>query len=245
MKAYASSFQSFWADSHHLLLARILILVSAPAAAAGFYAHVRTRVDQVAIFCVLYLTVVLVFPTTQGVRFLMPLLPFYVFYVLKGFEVVGERIRAWRGGMTALPWPGLQAAGTASFVLLSTACYAAYYPPLLGQRADFQSHEFSALCDFLRTQRPDQTVVVFTKPRLLSLMSGQPAARYALTHDVSVMQRNLDELHASLLVKSSDRDGDFENDQMYLQPFIEAAGLPRLFDNGRYAVYSLNSRANQ
>jgi len=56
------------------------------------------------------------------------------------------------------------------------------------------------------------------------------------------MEENFAALDAELLVTSTDTEGDFAYDHVYLRHFIDATGPPLIYDNGRYAVYLIRPR---
>lgn len=225
IQTYSVAFELFWAEPHDLMIARVIILMTAPLAILGFYSRIRRQIEPMDTFAVLYVASLLIFPTTQGARFLLPMFPLYLIYAMTGFEIAQAR------------HPRVALAGGVLLAILASGAYGIAYSRLLKPRTTFANPEFRELCTFLRTRFPAGTIAVFAKPRALSLLAEQPAARYPLTNDAGEMQENLAALHAELLVTSADTGGDFEYDHVYLRHFIDATGPPLIYDNGRYAVY--------
>jgi len=215
IQTYSVAFELFWAEPHDLMVARVIILMTAPLAVLGFTMRIRRQVEPMDTFAVLYLAFLLIFPTTQGARFLLPAFPLYLIYVMSGLKAT----HTWR--------PRVALAGGVLLAVLASGAYGIAYSHLLKPRTTFANPEFRALCTF----------AVFSKPRALSLLAHQPAARYPLTIEAGAMQKNLAGLDAELLVTSTDTEGDFAYDHIYLRHFVEATGPPLIYDNGRYAVY--------
>ena len=63
--------------------------------------------------------------------------------------------------------------------------------------------------------------------------------------DAGEMRENFAALDAELLVTSTDTEGDFAYDHVYLRHFIDATGPPLIYDNGRYAVYLIRLHQKQ
>jgi hypothetical protein len=225
IRTYSVAFELFWAEPHNLMIARFIILMTAPLAMRGFYCRIRRQIEPMDTFAVLYAVSLLIFPTTQGARFLLPMFPLYLIYVMTGFEIARAR------------HPRVALAGGLLLAIVAAGAYGIAYSHLLKPRTTFANPEFRELCTFLRTRFPAGTIAIFSKPRALSLLAGQPAARYPITLDAREMQENFAALDAELLVTSTDTEGDFAYDHVYLRHFIDATGPPLIYDNGRYAVY--------
>jgi hypothetical protein len=55
-------------------------------AVVGLWERTRRRITIFEVFPVFYVMVLLVWPSTQGLRFLLPLLPLLVFYAIYGLD---------------------------------------------------------------------------------------------------------------------------------------------------------------
>ena len=168
---YAQEFSALWDTGlDHLaffeLLRKGFTLYAVAAIAIGFLSRVRRSPTTMELFGVLYVLVILAWPAYQGFRFLLPVLPMAVLYLVIGARALAGRFR----------WTALCRATMVATILIPVASYASYYafhvPP--AERFEVTDAPSLALFSFLR-ETPEDAVFVFSKPRVLSLMTGHRA----------------------------------------------------------------------
>lgn len=164
---YAQWASSFWDNGGWEALRKGLFVISATLASIGFVRSMRNRVTELEVFCLAYLALILIWPSFQGFRFILPVLPFFVLYMLVGVRsVVASKIG---GRFVALRWLGPLG------ILLVTSTYGAHYLRSTDEPRDdpIRSPDASQFFRFLREETPPNSVMVFVKPRILALFSGR------------------------------------------------------------------------
>ncbi|MFN7950265.1 MAG: hypothetical protein U0610_00920 [bacterium] len=158
LDVYARALSVVWANGYWLVPRAALTGLTIVLAFVGWAARVRRGVSIAEAFLVPYLGIVLAWPSEQGTRFLLPILPLLFAYALVALE------RAHR----ALP---------ALFVAAALASYGARYTtldfgPLTSGVSTASARELFA---FLRSRTAPDDVIAFRKARAISLFTGRPA----------------------------------------------------------------------
>ncbi|MBN2070472.1 MAG: hypothetical protein JW814_03355 [Candidatus Krumholzibacteriota bacterium] len=238
---YARSFGELWVNGYSDLSASIISLVFLLAAVAGFIMNLffteagrdmegRPRHDRwtIEIFLFLYLCPILIFPGYGGSRYMMPLIPIYIFYALSAFRVL-------------LRITGRERTGV---MLIATVLLITYSGAF--SKADFGPIEEGPYCrasvelfDFIRGETDTGDIFIIGKPRVLSLYTGRTATVY---HDMESIEELLalaSEVKAGYLIK-----GPFERDSDILLPIINSGGqnLKRVYINEDFEVFRIIDR---
>jgi hypothetical protein len=163
---YAGSLRLLWDGGRWPLLAYGVIAGTTLLAAWGLVERLRGRITIVEIFVLLYPLPVLTFRGYQGLRYLVPLVPFYLFYALWAVE----RLRLTRplaGRVALIAW-----------VAVIGLSYGLRYPGMAyGHLRDgVGTPDAVDLFAFVKTGTPASAVLVFRKPRALSLFAERHAA---------------------------------------------------------------------
>jgi hypothetical protein len=175
---------------------RVLSLLVSALAIAGFVATGLRRVTLSEILVVVTIAIILIFPWTPF-RYLLPLLPFFVFYVLTGATSCYGWLRRHTPGGTqaALAVPGVVAA---CFVALNIYTNTAYilkkYSGVPAERPEwiraFVEHQ--ALFQWIRDNIPADQTLLSANPPQLYLYTGlktMPAGNAALRRDILAQNR--------------------------------------------------------
>jgi hypothetical protein len=142
-------------------------------AAAGAWAR-RRKDGGLLTFAVMYATVLLAWPSQQGIRFVLPLLPLFVYFAIQGMRsgartMFGERSH-WTGFFVRAPWVAL------AIAFLSLSAPKAYANLRSDRRAPGAfDDESAAMYRFIGESTPSDAKIVFFKPRLLRLVTSRDA----------------------------------------------------------------------
>ncbi len=136
------------------------------------------REYPIVIYGILTMGVNIVWPATQGLRFLLPIFPFYLFFFLVGMEWV---IRAMDG---IDQWVVFAAA--AGCVLLVAFFFSRQTLKL--DLANFRDHRETTsgpyspasgeMFDYVKSNTDPSAVIVFFKPRAMRLVAGRPSLEW-------------------------------------------------------------------
>jgi hypothetical protein len=195
---------------------------------AGYVAAVRRGVTLLEVFAPAYLILVAVWTTDQDLRFLLPVIPLWLMYVGTAIQRLGDL------SSRRLAW-GL-AAVLGMMVALSYWHYfatASYGPDPSGTN----DAGFLSACQFVRDKTPQDSVILFSKPRLLALLTGRKSAAYPLQAAEIIGYGR--KINAAYVIA-----GDpFENDRRILAP--EVATHPEVFESifqsPGFAVYRVRA----
>ncbi|HSG42775.1 MAG TPA: hypothetical protein VLA72_06435, partial [Anaerolineales bacterium] len=133
----------------------------------------RRNTDQMLIiFFAVYFGVMIIWPEWQGVRFIFPLLPIFVYFALQGMnalvKVIPERHRILGKGTVSVFWLIL-----AGIFLFNSGARA------IGNMKDDRKingpfDPFSSdMFNYIRAETPPESVIVFFKPRALRLFTNR------------------------------------------------------------------------
>ena len=145
----------------------VVTVIVAGLAAVGLLGRAR-RPGLPEVFLVLYMLMLLVLPTVSAwMRYLVPVLPIVLFLALDGaLRLAGEGRR--RLGVVGLP--------VAALVLTYAGAYASMQP---AAPEDALARPTTVeLLDWVREHTDEHDVIVFRKPRLMTLATGRPALVY-------------------------------------------------------------------
>jgi hypothetical protein len=190
-------------------------------------AWMRRHVDQILIiFFVLYFAIMILWPEWQGVRFIFPLMPVFIYFTFQGMlGIVGklpERFLSIGRGGVLLFWAAL--AG----IFLFTSSIHAYGNLANNRRINGPFEAFSMeMYEYVRENTPPDSVIVFFKPRALRLFTNRNAIMSIecdrlLRGDYVILHKNWE--YSQIL------PGDIQNCRLPLK---------LVYENRKYLVYEL------
>lgn len=175
---------------------------------------------------ILYLTAVCLWPYSAGVRYLIPVIPFYFFYVVLGLRAVAITLGRLGTRLTVV------AASLA--VMIYGARY--YEEMKIPQPPGIDSPNAQSLFAFFRNTTARDAVVIFKKPRALALYTGRRAAIYATNLRCDPWQF-IEQIHAThvALIRRSGQDSSY----LALLQQERPNSVRQVFANDEFTVYRL------
>ncbi|MBU2651818.1 MAG: hypothetical protein KKA81_12855 [Bacteroidetes bacterium] len=172
------------------LLLRSFVVVFA---LLGLVNRIARRTGFVELLVLCYLGVIMVYPYRHsGFRFLLPLLPFILYYFLEGIHDfrlairLNYRYRMLAGGMILVV---VFFSGTEKAVLRND-----YVMP------GPQEYDSEECWQYIRQNIPQNSVIVFFKPRVLSLYTGRKSLANAKNQDADSMKARFEENDAEYIL---------------------------------------------
>lgn len=192
--SYAKSITFAWQNGFSQPVQGILGAVLTGFAAFALIRRERRDISTEAWYLLVYLGILVAWGTQIGIRGLLPILPIYLTYVLKG-------ISDWTMRMTR---PRAQRFLGAVALCITLTYVGAFLHPS-GQTSAANIHDPSAqeLFAFLRTQTTPSDLIVFSKPRTLSLFTGRTATSLGPDETPAASVQFLQRAHARFLVQTS------------------------------------------
>lgn len=232
VREYAGALTTLWSADLWLRADKVLAIVLILLAAKGAMSRWRSITNHDA-FTALYLGVILLWPSNQGGRFLVPLVPALALYVATALRDLVERA----------PILGLVRSGLVAVLLAFFALgHARAARGLL--REGIGDPRFLQCTAFLAETSPANARVVFRKPRLLSLLSGRASSAYAIDQSQDGFWSYFTTLGAThLVVDNTWTSPDFDHKAKEYLRVVVAGRRDRLrvvFDNGAFQVYEIS-----
>jgi 4-amino-4-deoxy-L-arabinose transferase-like glycosyltransferase len=218
-------------DNGYLAPARLALFVTLVAlAGTGFVARLREQATPCEFFAVFSVLLLVFWPYAEWQRrYLLPVLPLFLFYVCEGLLRTAA----------LLPRLRLERPAAVSVALAVLVSYAASYTRMeVGPfRQGVQTPEATALFEFVRTRTHPDDVFLFQKPRALALFTGRRASAHHVPDSDEQMFGYLRQINATHLVVTS----QFPNSYHVLGSFVRrnADRFDTVFHTGDITVYRL------
>ncbi len=235
---YLKEFAGFWHNGYFAPLGGLIFLAVTALALLGYVSSLRRQATILEIFPAFYLAGVLLFPGYAGARYLQPIFPLYLLFALRGLEHPWFAQRVWfrRAALASL---GIAIAG--SYLAAATQVKLASAEGIL-------KPESVALFDYVRTATNEDDVLVFIKPRAMSLLTSRRASAYHVPNDDARLWDYFDRIGATWLAVV-ENDGAFADAEeparlAYLRDFARR-NAPRLslaFANADFSLYRIVGR---
>jgi hypothetical protein len=232
--SYVAQWAAFFRNGYSKPAAGVLFAAVSLLAVLGYGGSLRRPIAAREIFPAIYLAVVLLWPSYQGIRFLFPIFPLYLFYALRGLE------HPWLAGRPRLRRVVavvLLAAVGLSYVASATRIEIG---PL---REGVAKPESVALFDYVRAHTEAGDAIIFVKPRAMSLLTGRASSVYHGAQDDRGLWDYFEKIGARYLVVVENDDAlkDAESPELleYLRQFVARNGprLERTWGNADFTVY--------
>jgi hypothetical protein len=201
VKSLIKGLVSFWANGHSPITALILCAAGSTVAVGVALTRIKQRLRAFELFAIGYLLVTLIWPFPGWSRFLIPLMPLYVLYLLLGIRAASSRLR--------LPRPALPIALVPIVVLSYAGQYTAlgFHPITTGVATAASQDAFA----FIRAETPPDSVLIAEKPRALALFTGRRATAFDETAGDDDLLRYCEQVHATYAVEGPTRTGNWSS----------------------------------
>lgn len=160
----------FWFDNYVLM--DIVFLVFFEFSLIGLFTRLKRGITSIELFCLFYLGVLCIWPSYQSVRFLYPIIPFYVLFSLEGFQRIVEKLNKLSWLSKTLP---------VLLLFCVTFYYSTVYVGLVPRGiSELEKSETQELFQFVRSKTGPDDVIAFFKPRVLALFTDRTSVAVAV-----------------------------------------------------------------
>jgi len=233
---YTSSLAQFFDTGYHSLLwlRYVLFIIILTFAGFGYYYRLKS-ITVYEIFLPLYLAIVILWPTHQGFRFLIPVIPFVIFYFFVGYKRVINYFSRRFGQISLHKWlryPIFLWIASIAFI------YICKYSTL-----DFTSiqdgvhtNEAKALFQYIHDFTEQDDVFMFKNPRILNLYTGRKSSVYFNPLNRNDLWNYIREIRATHLIVET-------KGPSFLSYFIQEykGSLSLTYSNKDFQVYRVDS----
>lgn len=228
MIGYVMSVNVFWENGFSKIFKLALFGILYLLAALGYLRRIMTRVTVLEVLFPLYLITLLAFGGYEG-RYLLPLIPAYMFYAFSGL-----------GSIDALGRRRWERPAFGLLMLMIVVSYVGNYAHTdFGQmREGVAKKESAELFQYLRDNTGGDDVLVFRNPRVVALFTDRRAGTYdPAARDDTELWRFPEEIGADYLIVSS----FIPDDKRCLQPFVarHQDRFREVYSNQDFSVYSI------
>ena len=215
---------SYWYNGYSIPLTLVLAVPLSLLALYGLVRKLREQVTVLEIFLIYYVATIIIYPTSGGIRYLTPLLPLYLFYIMYGIKNIGKK--------EGLVFAVSVALIAASYVSTYTTINFGPYGEGIAKRESVE------LFDAVKSNTKADDIFIFRKPRVLSLYTGRSAAIYHTPRETGDFWLYIDDIGATYVVSSFLDDNDF------LRRFITAyrGSFELVLLNNSFSVYKIVGR---
>lgn len=225
---YIRSLPNLWDNGYSKIFKNIFFTVFSVFAVIGYTARVKCRITVFEIFSVLYLMLVVIWPANQGARFLMPIMPLYIFYIFTGIE-----------NCTVIKKNSTKQLVFGIFIVIIFISYIGKYTTLEYGRIKqgIGKKETIELFDYIKKNTEKNDIFVFQKPRALALYTDRKASVYHCPQDYKELWKYFNDINASYVISGE----PFYEDRTYLRLFVEKYknNLEEVYSNQDFKVYKI------
>jgi 4-amino-4-deoxy-L-arabinose transferase-like glycosyltransferase len=235
---YPASFSNFFDNGYSAYLRYATFVVLAALAVAGFVIRLRKRITIVELFPLFYVIPFIFYVYVWQQRYLIPILPLFIFWALIGTKASLSRFGELKARMGVI---GL----TLLLVAFNLASYSQQeYPALEEGIARPESRE---LFDYIRNETASDSVIVFFKPRVSSLYTGRRSAPYYGFKTFDRFWEYLNHIGASHIIIEHERllGPVYGTGPDFLQAFVDQHphAFEQVFVNPDFVVYKARDDA--
>ncbi len=225
--AYLRALSDIWDNGYTEFGRKAVFVVTLGLAAYGYRRALRLGPTALEIFPWLYIVPVILWPANQGTRFLIPLIPFYLYYCMLGIRGLNVPLRARR--------PMIVALGVVVALLYGGKYSTMRFGPLADGVATPESVE---LFQFVKQATPPEAVFVFSRPRALALFTDRRASAPVIANDPCRLWEYVAQIGASYVITGPPASNA---EAEYLDRFVSSlpAAFRREMGNHTVVVYRI------
>jgi len=205
-----------------------LFVVMSGLAIIGYFTRIRQRITYYELFPVLYSIPLLILLQPIEMRYLFPLMPFYLFYAFLGIRAVSKTKE-------------IETLAFLAILIVFPIAYSAQYARLdYGPISEgITKTETQQLFDYIRKETREDDVFAFRKPKALALFTGRRASALHQDPDDQALWKYLRQIKAThLLWGPSQLEPDY---QEFLRSFItrNQDRLQETYANADFRLYKI------
>ena len=235
---YHNVASSYWGGGINVTVEKVIYLAMGVLAIVGFIGVVLKKPYSGDYFLVVYVIVLLLVPFRQN-RYLLPLVPLYFIYILQGVEHLSARLTL--PGRASVTLGGILQAGVLLTVMFS---YVVKYNSLnFGNLANgVEKKESVEMFNFVRQKTPEDSLIVFREPRILSLFSGRRSTIHHWPDNPDDLWEYIVEIGATHIVLQK-RSAGIAIEDDYMSGWIThyEGRLSTIFENNDFYVYQIDA----
>ena len=232
---HATALQTIWSNPWDIPFDDVMVPLCVMLAVVGLLIRLRPphpAPRSVDVYFVFYYGVLLIYPTPQDYRLLLPIMPLFFFYIAVALKkIIASRFK---------PLGTVVAVG---MVVVTLGCFATFFPKAQRQSAptDLTSPAAQEALNFIREKTQPGDRILCTKPRAIARFAQRPATPFAWSDEPGFGWRQVHELRPRYLFLGKQFIDN--TNVFYAWAHHHPSVFTLVFDNGSYAIFSIDQNA--
>ena len=229
VQLYFNSFSDFFIGSYHNIFTNSLAFyIGMTFFLIGFLKKTFKKIGITEFLFLGNLIIILLWPSYQGLRFFLPLLPLYLYYIVYGFSIFKtERLKN---------------AITGFYILLALLSFVSFYTnkSFKGDEYGLTGKESNSVLQFIKESTGENDVIMASKPRAVCLVTGRKSIVYPDVINSNKLWQNIKENKVNYLLLNS-----YPNYPTYLDTGTVNSNnnLKKVYENKEWLLYQINNVA--
>ena len=215
-----------WQYGSQFMLGKLIALTIVGCAVVGYLRSNFRSLSPLGIGVAAYFGLVVIWPSAEGLRMVLPLFPALVFYTIWSFSSLKSR-------------PQMQLSGPLVLLFYSVVSFTLYYSNAkLGTfQSGVETQQAQELFEYVRNHTQNEDVVLFYKPRALALYTRNRSSAYPVGISESQFWNYVDKVHAEFVVVRPDASAQPYEDQTYeMVADLRSERFQEVFRNQEFRV---------
>jgi hypothetical protein len=229
IQIYLNEIKQFFDNGYSPGLNKLLFIIISFISLLGFIIRIK-KFEIYEVFLFLYLTVIVIWPANERTRFLIPIIPLYLYYFFYFCEKIDRIYFNGKSIKYAIP----------IFMILTVTGAGLSYFMLYHKRGltpiyhGVHREESLKVFNAIKRKTDEKDIVIFKKPRVLSLLASRRSSTYHKPGNDEELLNYLRNIEASYILVEAKKD-------VYLSSFIDRnTSLFRLiYLNDNFRLYKI------
>lgn len=196
------------------------------------YLHRCKKITILEAFIPFYLAVVILWPTPQGFRFLIPVLPLFLFYSVIGGNYIRHRFHMKDNNSKTISYAFGILTGVTFLLFISFYSKSDFFSIPDGVHTEDSMKAFK----FIEDELHEDCTLISTKPRVFMLYTDRKSSSYFFSEDNKKLWHYFSSINASHLIQ-------LKNDPSWIETFIadHRRHLDTIFSNDGINIFAITS----
>lgn len=182
----------------------VLFIIACILAIIGYIVRVKKNISILELFFLAYLGVIILWPASQGIRYLIPIIPIFLIYVVIGLSQ-----------LQYIPVKSVRSILYYLFIIAMFGSYLGRYSKINfdAKYGGIDKKEAIQLFEYIKENTKVDDVFIFRKPRVLALYTDREAATYHYSKNDEDLWNFFESISAKYVIKG------FMDDKYFIEFF--------------------------